>query len=343
MKPIATEKTQIITGLGNYYLSEQILKAIRVFFTRRDFHEVVIPVLSETLPLEPTVYPFTTSWQTAGKHSFYLSTSPEAGLKKMLARGIGNCFAFGNSFRNLEGLSRQHNPEFLMLEWYRETAGTEKIRQDIHELILYLKHKTDHYLNRKESSDLMYRGECIHLDGTWPVRSLIDLWKRYAGTDLKECLDDAVMEKTAVSKGYRIENANWEQLFNQIFLNEIEPKLGTDPCFITDFPSRISPLCAINPSEHRFADRFEVYIAGMELGNGNRENTDVRSVKNIFSLEADIRRKNGKLVPPIDTGFLDALAAMSKTSYAGVGLGVDRLIMLFSDSTDIRQTGLFAK
>src|SRR5258708_367510 len=112
-----------MTDLQPFFIREEIIKSIRSFFEEQYFHEVIIPILYSSLPLEPTLYSFSTTWKTnEGDRELYLCTSPESALKKMLAVGIGNCFAIGKSFRNLESSGPRHNPEFLMLEWYREDA-----------------------------------------------------------------------------------------------------------------------------------------------------------------------------------------------------------------------------
>src|SRR5256885_1283105 len=103
-----------MTQLQPIFIREQVLMAIRSFFVGRGFHEVVVPVLNTVLPVEPNLFPFRTEWNTASKKkTLFLSTSPEAGLKKMMAVGVGNCFAIGKAFRNLEGAGDRHNPEFL--------------------------------------------------------------------------------------------------------------------------------------------------------------------------------------------------------------------------------------
>lgn len=354
-------------NLRPIYIKEEVIKAVREFFAGQNFHEMITPVLNKSLPLEPNLYPFKTVWDRAGKREdFYLSTSPEAALKKMIANGMGDCFAVGHSFRNMEGSGRQHNPEFLMLEWYRENADYRKIMEDVRELVIFIKKRIDRYLMSSAGLSLNYQGKSADLGGEWKVFSLVELFKKYAGMDLIKLAgpvgrfppasahdlravgrpsslttrftvksSDDLLIIQAKRKGYKVDGANWEQLFNQIFLNEIEPELPKTPFFLTDFPARISPLCAVKKENPEIAERFEFYLFGMELGNGNTENTDSKSVKKHMEEEKKIREKNKRIMAPIDREFLKALEAMSGKKYAGIGLGIDRLAMIFADEDDI--------
>lgn len=318
------------------FIREIIIKAIREFFYRQNFHEIITPVLNKTIPLEPNIYSFETYWHTKkGSSKYFLSTSPEASLKKMIAKGAGNCFAIGKSFRNLENSGPQHSPEFLMLEWYRENADYKKIIKDAQKLIKQIKKNVDRNLGREPSNNLIYKGININLSGKWLIFSLVDLFNQYAKCNLAEIIDDKKMIKLSEKKGYSTKNASWEQLFNQIFLNEIEPKLGIKPCFIIDFPSRISPLCAKRADQPYLSERFEIYLAGIELGNGNTENTDAGGVKQTFVEEANYRKRKKLPTPPLDEEFLTSLNAMKKKKCAGIGLGLDRLAMIFGDFKDI--------
>jgi elongation factor P--beta-lysine ligase len=327
--------------LNHLYIKEEIVKAIRLFFKNEIFHEVITPVFNTSLPLEPNIFPFVTTWKrNCQQQKFYLSTSPEAYLKKMLALGIGNCFAISKSFRNLEGCGPDHNPEFLMLEWYREYADYFQIMDDTRKFILFIKKRIDEFNDNKPSPEIRYQNKLVNLHGKWPVLSLITLFNEYARLDLKGMINDEALYRAAIDKGYNIKNATWEQIFNQIFLNEIEPKLPTRPLFITDFPSRISPLAAPQKNKPEFAERFEFYIFGKELGNGNTENTDSQAVLNIFKTEENERIKSGHSYAPIDYGFINSLEKMKGKKCAGMGLGIDRLVMIFANSTSIQPPGI---
>lgn len=310
-------------NLQPIFIREEVIKSIREFFYARKFHEVVTPTLNSAIPIEPNIYPFVTLWKTIhGEKKYYLSTSPESGLKKMIGEGLGNCFAIAKSFRNLEDSGTTHIPEFLMLEWYRKDATYKDIMNDMEELVLFVIQKI---------------GVTIKLGKKWKRHTMIHLFKKYADVNLQDILDDQKMKTYAKKKGYQIHDATWEQLFNQIFLNEIESELGVDPCFVVDFPSRISPLCKPKKDFPQFAERFEVYLKGIELGNGNTENTNTESIKRIFNREKKEREKKQMVTPPIDTTFLTALKNMQQNSYAGIGIGVDRLAMILAGAKTIEE------
>lgn len=209
----------------------------------------------------------------------------------MLAHEIGNCFAISKSFRNLERTGSLHIPEFLMLEWYRENAVYTDIMSDVEKLFVRFGFKKN-----------------------WPVLSLKKLFQKYLKLDLEKTLTN---------------NKLFLKDYDQLFVNEIESKLPKTPLFLVDFPSQISPLCKPQKGNIFFAERFELYISGIEIGNGNTENTDTKSLRKIFATE----QKRTNL--PIDEEFLNSLKKMSKKSYAGVGIGIDRLVMVLNNKSSI--------
>lgn len=311
------------------YLYEVVLQSIREFFTRKNFHEVITPVFSLCLPQEPTIYPFTTIWHTQKKSkTFYLASSPERTLKRVLGEGIGNCFAVSKSFRDLENSGPLNIPEFLMLEWYRKDSDYEFIMAELQECIFWIKKKVDIFVGKSSYT----------LAKKWEHFSLIELFKKYAQLDFVAKRSDREFFIEAEEKGYRVEkNTNWEQIFHQIFLNEIYPHLPRTPFFLVDFPSRISPLCRKRTDNPRIAERFELYIGGIELANGNTENTNGEEVRTAFRAEQRVRRKERKTIVPIDEEFLRTLEKMQKRSrtYAGVGLGIERLMTILTNQNDI--------
>lgn len=273
-------------------IREEIIKSIRSFFYKQKFHEVIPDILNATLPAEPNLAPFSTIWKTQEfEKTYFLPMSPERGIKKMLAQGIGNCFAISKSFRNLERPGSLHLPEFLMLEWYREDAIYTDIMSDVEKLFVNFGFKKN-----------------------WPVLSLKKLFQKYLDLDL---------EKTIAN------NKLFFNDYDQLFVNEIESKLPKTPLFLVDFPSRISPLCKPQKNNSIFAERFECYISGIEIGNGNTENTDTKSLRKIF--EQEQKRTN----LPVDEEFLNSLKIMSKKSYAGIGIGIDRLMMVLNHKSSI--------
>jgi elongation factor P--beta-lysine ligase len=334
------------TSLQSYFIREQVIKAIRAFFDQQNFHEVIPPILNKSVPLEPTIYPFKTTWNTLnGDKDFYLPTSPEGAMKQIIAAGIGNCYSLGKCFRNLENSGDRHSPEFMMLEWYRQDEDYFQIMKDVQELIKFIKN----WLN--QSTTLIYQNITVSLDTNWPVISLDDLFEQYLGVRIKNILELNAIKELAAARGYSLETdlkseTNlWEQLFNQIIVNQIEPKLPDDQVFfMIDFPSRLSPLCGIKPAASHLAERFELYIAGMEIGNGMNEQLDSTVIENFYQQEAAARSEQQLDVPPPNIDFYQALDEMKASghSFAGMGLGLDRLVMLMADKINISDVDFFA-
>lgn len=333
--------TQILPiKLKRLLLKEQVINLVRQFFWQKNFLEITVPMLQKSLPLEPTLHAFSTTWQTSsGKKTFYLPTSPEATLKKALALGVDNCFAITACFRNLENNGQWHRPEFLMCEWYRSVANYQQIMADLKELILFLKQQLDIFMGNQASSTLLYQQLSIDLSGNWPALSLEKLFKKYAQLEIKDCQELSQLKQIAKQKNYQTANANWEQLFNQIFINEVEPHLPKKPFFLIDFPAKISPLCQKNQQKPYLANRFEFYLAGVELANGNDEEIDAKLVGQKFLAEKKYRLANNLACHAIDEQFLDALEKMqaSGQNYAGIGLGLERLVMILANLDSIEQ------
>ncbi|MCB9802067.1 MAG: hypothetical protein H6774_03180 [Pseudomonadales bacterium] len=301
---------------------EHVISLIRQFFSAKGFREFMTPVLQDALPLEENLYSFQTTWQTTeGNKQLYLPTSPESYLKKQLATGSGNCFSVAHSFRNLEQAGTHHSPEFLMLEWYREGANWTDIMHDVQDLFAYI------LSTASLPSSLQFQ--------RWETLSLDSLFQERLGTSLKTvCERDALFE-LAHSLGYTTADAAWSQMFDQVFLNEIEPHLPQTPFFLVDFPVRISRLCQVQSDKPWLAERFEVYAGGLELGNGNTEELDHKAVLAYFKNEEECRGNVGISSHPIDAEFVSSLEALSHTgkSYAGIGMGVGRVVEVVRENS----------
>ncbi len=364
--------------LKHIILRDELMKATRAFFAERGFTEVTPPILNDAIPNEPNLYPFTTTWKrNETLDNYYLPTSPERSLKIALGKGLGDCYAIGHCFRNLEGSGSLHSPEFLMLEWYRVQSSYQEIMKEIEEYIAYVSKQlnpiVEQYLNESHCKDqpslhsirsparrdphictptvsatasgqshmeypLASKGcfDRLSMTGTsrkrWNIFSLKERFEEVLGVSYEKLLtDDQTLFDKAKQRGYTVENASWRQIFDQILVNEIEAHLPKDPVFLVDFPSRISPLCKKKVDEPHIAERFELYIDGVEIANGNNENTNVSEIRKVFEEEVGYGRS------PLDTQFLDALQAMhnSGNEFAGVGLGLDRLLMVLIGEKEI--------
>lgn len=324
--------------LQQIILRDELMKATRAFFAERKFTEITPSILNDAVPNEPNIYPFITSWDGCSERQIkYLPTSPERSLKIALGTGLGDCYAIGHSFRNLEGSGSLHSPEFLMLEWYRVQSSYQKIMKEIEEYILYVSNRLTAIQEQASvcHAELIVYPEHRRREASrkgWTIISLKARFEEVLGMSYEKLsTDEQTLFDVAKKLGYTVENATWRQIFDQIFVNEIESKLPKDPVFLVDFPSRISPLCKRKSDSPHIAERFELYIQGIEIANGNNENTNVSEIREVFEKETGEGRSL------LDTQFLEALQTMhdSGNNYAGVGVGLDRLMMVMMGEEEI--------
>jgi elongation factor P--beta-lysine ligase len=309
-----------LTGIR---LRSQVIAATRSFLSRQGFQEFEPQLLKPTQPLEPAIYPFQTQWDRLSKppQTLYMATSPEGYLKQVLAAGQPTCFAISHAARNLEGEGPLHQPEFVMVEWYKKQADWQAMMNLTQELVSTIWQT----FNPKTAPDCK----------PWPTFSLKTLWQTHLHTDLDDFLTDSALKSSARSLKLNVVAATWEQLFYQIVFNFLEPHFSKQPFFLIDFPSRISPLAKPQSSNQNYCERFELFINKIELANGNTENTNVPSIKAVMNAEQKARSIHTSK-PPIDTDFLTSVKKMTKYQYAGVGLGLDRLTMLIGNINDIQ-------
>ncbi len=330
-----------------YFIREKVLRAIRLFFEGRQFHEVETPILIARPPAESYLDVFETTLfdRNRKSHKAYLSTSPEVPLKKLMVAGLGNCFALTKSFRNMETQSSLHNPEFTILEWYRIGVDYHEIMKDCEELFVFI----NTYLQRTKEKGgdrqphvLSYQGKDIHLDAPWERLTVAQAFSRWANINFDDFLDVKKAIKIAEKKGYTVESHNtWEETYNQIFLNEVEPHLGIGkPTILYEFPGVMGALARKKKSDPRFAERFEFYIEGLELGNCYSELMDWKEQQDRFDNELAEIRRLGKTVYDYDHNFIEALK-IGLPDCSGIAVGVDRLIMLFANASTIQETLLF--
>lgn len=344
-----------------YFLREQVNRAIREFFALKKFHEIEVPLLAPALPAESYLEVFETVLLDRNRRArrAYLTTSPEMFLKKLLVSGVGDCFSLTKSFRNTENLSKTHNPEFTILEWYEVGKNYKDLMKTTEELFCFildqvysssepkasrevsLNNRSSRLRLNKKRRALTYQGQTIDLTPPWERISMVEAFQKYAGVDLLDCLTREGIAPVALKKGYQTENATWEELFHQIYLNEVEPHFGKGkPTIIYDFPSQMAALAKKKSDDSRFAERFEVYIAGLELGDCYSELTDWKEQEARFEAETQERKRLGKTAYAYDQDLIEALKA-GLPECSGLALGVDRTVMLFADVPDIADVLFF--
>ncbi len=321
-----------------YFIREKVLTAIRDYFRREKFHEIETPLLIPHPPAESYLDVFETTLLNRQRKptKAYLSTSPEVPLKKLMVAGLGNCYSLTKSFRNMETQSGTHNPEFTILEWYRVGLDYMRIMEDCERLVQAI-HKAIH-----GDIPLVYRGEEIYLFAPWERMTVAAAFKKFADVNFDDFLDDQKAREISRKKGYRVEMHNtWEELYNQIFLNEVEKHLGHGtPTILYEFPAVMGALARKKATDPRFAERFEFYIAGLELGDCYSELTDPTEQQARFAAELKEIKRLGKTSYDYDHDFIEALKVGLPES-SGIAVGVDRLVMLFADTKNIADTLFF--
>ncbi len=289
------------------HLRARLLASIRSYFSAHDFLEVETPVRLRTPALELHI-----DAEPAG--SAWLRTSPELHMKRLLAAGYPRLFQMGPCFRQGE-FGRLHHPEYTMLEWYRAGADNRDILADAQAMI------------RQAARDVL-GGEVIpaatgpiNVGGEWAVLTVSEAFTRFAGWDPVVSYD--------------------EDRFEMDLMRLVEPALPRDrPCVLTGYPAAAAALARLDPADPRVAERWELYAGGVELANAYTELTDAAEQEKRFEECAEARRKLGKVVYPLDEGFLQALRA-GMPPCGGVALGVDRLAMLLAGKDSLEAVTAF--
>ncbi len=304
-----------------------MIRAIRNWFERERFYEVETPALQRAPGMEAHLRAFRTELLTPEldrAETYFLHTSPEFAMKKLLVAGCTKIFQICHCYRNAEG-SSLHSPEFSMIEWYRAHAGYRDIMEDCVALLRFCAQT----LNIKE---LKYKGREADPFANWEIISVCEAFDKYANIDLESFLDDqsAFAQELRRHGFHTDENDRWDDLFFRVFLEKIEPALGNgQPTILYDYPVSMAALSRPKPEDPRFAERFELYICGMELANAFGELTDPVIQKQRFLEDLKLKEELYGEVWPVDEDFIAALEHGMPDS-GGIALGIDRLAMLFA-------------
>ncbi len=322
----------------------KIIEIIRKFFKEEGFIETDTPSLVKLPGMEPYLDVFKTKFEAnfaadmKVSEDMYLITSPEYAMKKLLVGGFEKIFQITKSFRNKETFSDRHNPEFTILEWYRAFASYFEMMSDIENLIKYLWKE----LNGEENKFLYWNEMKIDMTSPWEKTKVVDAFNKYANIDEATFNNIDRFREVVKNKGYNVdENCSFDDLFFMVFMNEIEGKLGVGvPTIIYDYPISMASLskpCKDNPN---FAERFEAYIAGMEICNAFTELNDPVEQEKRLNIEREERKNLNKDLYDVDKTFIEALK-MGMPPSGGNALGVDRIIMLMTGISDIRDILFF--
>lgn len=317
----------------------RILHAIRSFFDDEGFLEVETPLLVRSPGMEPTLEAFKTCFLPLGNApaiDLYLPTSPEFHMKRLLAEGYSNIYQITRAFRN-EEQGPLHNPEFTILEWYRAGVEYERIMSDCEKLFGVAADAITR--SGAPARSLSRNDRTISIDAPWERLSVRDAWQRYAGIDILTVTDAKQLRLAGIDKGIpnlRIDDP-WDVLYFKIFLSLIEPHLGWErPVILYEYPASMSALARIKPDDSSVALRFEIYIAGIEMGNAFDELTDPDEQLERFRESAREKRAMGREPFPVDEAFIGALRR-GMPSASGIAVGIDRLVMLLTGAETIRE------
>lgn len=288
----------------------RLLAAIRRFFTEREFLEVETPLRIPAPALEDYI-----DAEPAG--GWYLRTSPELHMKRLLAAGYPRLFQLGPCFRQGECGGR-HQPEFAMLEWYRAHAGYRDILADTAALLLDACRAVTGGRDHCE-----FRNTRIDFAAPWEEWTVDEAFVKFAGMTPEDAM------------------ASGEGGFERVLVEKVEPHLGFGrPAILRDYPLAFGALARRSAERPDRAERWELYVAGLELANAYSELTDAAEQRRRFEACAELRRNDGRSVYPMDEEFLAALAAGMPPS-GGIALGVDRLLMVLAGAGTIRDVIAF--
>ena len=290
---------------ANLHLRAAVVGLIRRFFRSRGYLEVETPIRIPAPAPEAHI-------EAERSGNRYLHTSPELAMKRLLAQGQPRIFQICKCFRQLER-GRNHLPEFTLLEWYTAQQDYHHMMAQTEELINFVAQG----LGRGET--FAYAERSINLARPWRRLTVAEAFACYAEFSVEQALD--------------------RDRFEEIMVDEIEPRLGLAPVFLCDYPAQLGALARLKPSDPAVAERFELYIGGMELCNAFTELTDPYEQRRRFELERQVRRRAGRDVYPLPEPFLKSLAGMPPAT--GNALGVDRLVMLFADAACIDEVVAF--
>lgn len=304
----------------------RVLEEIRAFFRDRGFLEVDPPIAQTYPNIDPNIFPVMIDDASGKAARLYLHTSPELAMKKLIAAGSGDIFYLGKVFRDREG-SPLHSPEFTMLEWYRVGGHADAVMRDVEELVRTLA------LTIAGEAVVHGNGREIPVAGPWLRWELDDAFRELLGVGMEGMVElREALDRMGVRPGA---DESWEDLFFRACVDVVEPALrARGACFLTGYPAPLAAMARRRPGRTEVSERFEGFVAGIELVNGYEELTDpVEQEERLFALAERHRRSTGETLP-LDPGFLDALRR-GLPACSGAALGVDRLVMLLLRKDDI--------
>lgn len=309
----------------------QIIREVRHYLDSNDYLEVETPVLHNVAG-GASARPFITH-HNALDMELYLRIALELHLKRLVVGGMERVYEIGRVFRN-EGIDTTHNPEFTMLEVYTAYSKMTDVMDLVEGLFQSVAEKV------LGTTSITYDGQAIELGGKWRRVHMVDAVKEASGVDFWQEMTDE--EARAIAKEHHVQvenNFTVGHVINEFFEEFVEDTL-IQPTFVYGHPTAISPLARKNEEDPRFTDRFEVFIVGSESGNAFTELTDPIDQRERFEAQVKEKAEGNDEAHPLDEEFLEALeTGMPPTG--GLGIGIDRMVMLLTDAQSIRDVLLF--
>ncbi len=309
----------------------EIIRLIREFLNNQGYLEVETPMM-QRVPGGATAKPFKTHHNALGMDLF-LRIAPELYLKRLLVGGFEKVFEINRNFRN-EGLSTRHNPEFTMLEFYQAYATYEDLMDLTEEMISWLA------VELCGTMEITYQGQNVDLTPPWKRYTMAEALVEVGGLSPELVADDQAVLALAKEKEIGLQpDAGPGKARTELFELLVEEKL-INPTFITSYPTEVSPLARKNEEDDSVTDRFELFVTGRELANAFSELNDPHDQFERFEKQINERGDDEEIHPELDRDYIRALE-YGMPPAAGEGIGIDRLVMLLTDSPSIRDVILF--
>jgi lysyl-tRNA synthetase class 2 len=314
-----------------FKIRSRIIASIRQFLNQRGFIEVETPVLQSAAG-GALAAPFTTH-HNALDQDFYLRIAKELHLKRLIVGGFDKVYEIGQDFRN-EGIDTEHHPEFTMLESYQAYADYTDVMEMVEQMVFYVAQQV------LGVTEIKYGENAIKLTPPWRRVTLRDAIKEYSGIDfVKYPTADGLREKMRSIMKEVDPQKNWAKLVDELSKTFVKPKL-IQPTFVCDYPVSMTPLAKNKPGEERVVERFQPYAGGLEMGNAYSELNDPVLQRERFIEQMQERHGDDAEKWTIDEDFLTALEyGMPPTG--GLGIGIDRLVMLLTNQQSIREVIFF--
>lgn len=316
---------------NSFILRSKIINSVRKFLNNKGFLEVDTPILN-SIPGGAAARPFITHHNTLDI-DLYLRIAPELYLKRLIVGGLEKVYEMGRMFRN-EGMSIKHNPEFTLLELYEAFNDYKGMMELTEELISFVANEV------LGTTEIEYQGTKINLTPPWTRLTMNDAVKQYTGIDFEQISNSEEAKRIAEEKGLKIKDGTSKgEIMNLMFEEFVEENL-VQPTFILDYPVEVSPLTKRKPGKPELTERFELFITSREMANAYSELNDPIDQKDRFKDQMKKREAGDEEANMYDEDFVNALEyGMPPTG--GLGIGIDRLVMLLTNAYSIRDVILF--